>query len=481
MTPLARPPIKVIVCDDDRAVRGALNVNLSKAGYAVILCESAEEALERLRSEPIDVLLTDVNMPGRSGISLLGEVRLHWPDTRVVVMTGFGSVADAVSAMKDGAADYIIKPIGRDELLLLLGRALANRALVREVQQLRREVDAKYGFSNFVGASPVMHEVYAQVDAVADSNALVLVQGETGTGKELIAHALHYRSRRAQAPLVVVNCGALPETLLESELFGHEKGAFTGATRTHQGKFEQADGGTLFLDEIGEVPASVQVRLLRVLEGGDFTRVGGERPVKVDVRVIAATNRDLRSEVRTGAFRADLFYRLNVFPIRMPPLRARLDDIPLLARHFLQRSAQHHGRQPPILTLEAEQQLKRWRWPGNVRELEHLMERSLLLSGGGGEIRSFHMPEEAYGEDDVAGELGSEKRTPGESAPRLDDIDAGGLPARLDHWERTLIVAALEAEAGVQARAARRLGISRSNLNYRITRLAITLKDVKFA
>ena len=200
--------------------------------------------------------------------------------------------------------------------------------------------------------------------------------------------------------------------------------------------------------------------------------------MKVDVRVIAATNRDLRAEVRAGAFRADLFYRLNVFPIRMPPLRARLDDIPLLARHFLQQCAEHHGRQPPILTVDAEQQLKRWRWPGNVRELEHLMERTLLLSGGGGEIRSFHMPEEAYGEYDVTGD---DRPTPGENAPRLNAIDAGGLPAMLDHWERALIVEALEAEAGVQARAARRLGISRSNLNYRITRLGITLKDVKFA
>lgn len=479
----ASPATKVLVCDDDRAVRGALNVNLGKAGYAVTLCDSAEEALERLRTEPFDVLLTDVKMPGMSGMTLLGEVRVHWPDTRVVVMTGFGSVSDAVSAMKEGAADYLIKPIGRDELLLLLERALENRALVREVQQLRREVDAKYGFSNLVGLTPVMHEVYEQVDAVADSNTLVLINGETGTGKELIAHAIHYRSRRAQAPLVVVNCGALPESLLESELFGHEKGAFTGAMRTHQGKFEQADGGTLFLDEIGEIPATVQVRLLRVLEGGSFTRVGGERALKVDVRVVAATNRDLRAEVKSGSFRADLFYRLNVFPIRLPPLRDRLDDIPLLARHFLQKFAERHGRQPPLLSDEAIEQLKSWRWPGNVRELEHLMERTLLLSGGGGEIRAIRLPEDAYvapdAADDSAGSEGA--GGPGSGAPGLEEIDAGGLPSLLDRWERALIVSALESEGGVQARAARRLGISRSNLNYRIGRLGITLQDVKFA
>ena len=475
---MSSPTPSILVCDDDRAVRSALNVNLTKAGYAVTLCDSAEEALERLRAEPVDVLLTDVKMPGITGLDLLLEVRTHWPDTRVVIMTGFGSVTDAVNAMKAGASDYLIKPIARDELLLLLQRALETRALAREVRQLRQEVEARYGFSNLIGATPAMHEVYEQVQAVADSKTLVLVTGETGTGKELIAHAIHYRSSRARSPLVVVNCGALPENLLESELFGHEKGAFTGAIRTHQGKFEQADGGTLFLDEIGEIPAPVQVRLLRVLEGGAFTRVGGERGVKVDVRVIAATNRDLRAEVRAGSFRADLFYRLNVFPIRLPPLRERAEDIPLLATHFLERYAERHGRPAPRLCDEAMVQLRSWRWPGNVRELEHLMERTLLLSGGGGEIRSIRLPEEA--------EIVPAEDSTGESGPpvddsRLDELDAGGLPALLDRWERALIVEAMEAEGGVQARAARRLGISRSNLNYRIGRLGITLQDVKFA
>jgi DNA-binding NtrC family response regulator len=462
-------PARILVCDDDRAVRSALNVNLTKAGYLVTLCDSGEEGVERLRAEPFDVLLTDVKMTGMTGLELLSEVRIHWPDTRVVIMTGFGSVSDAVGAMKAGAADYLIKPIARDELLLLLERALESRALAREVQRLRREVDARYGFENLIGVTPPMQEVYELVNAVADSSTLVLIHGETGTGKELIAHAIHYRSPRARAPLVVVNCGALPESLLESELFGHEKGAFTGATRTHQGKFEQADGGTLFLDEIGEIPASVQVRLLRVLEGGNFTRVGGERPVKVDVRVIAATNRDLRADVKAGNFRADLFYRLNVFPIRLPALRERGDDIPLLAAHFLQRFAERHHRPAPTLHAEALQTLRTWRWPGNVRELEHLMERTLLLAGGG-EIRAIHLPEE--------GEVAAEAN--GTASDPLEELDAGGLTALLDRWERSLIVAALEAESGVQARAARRLGLSRSNLNYRIGRLGITLQDVKF-
>ena len=265
------PRARVLVADDDRAVRTALQVNLGKAGYDVTLVADAEQALEALRSSPFDVLLTDVKMPGLGGMELLAEARTHWPDVRVVVMTGFGSVRDAVAAMQAGAADYIIKPIERDELLLLLDRALATRAMQRELQQLRKEVEDRYGFSDMVGISGPMREVYAEVAAVADSSALVLIQGETGTGKELIAHAIHYRSRRASAPFVAVNCGALPENLLESELFGHERGAFTGAVRQHPGKFEQASGGTLFLDEIGEIPPPVQVRLLRVLENGAVT------------------------------------------------------------------------------------------------------------------------------------------------------------------------------------------------------------------
>ncbi len=462
---MSAPRARVLVCDDDRAVRAALSVNLSKAGYDVTLVENAEAALVVLRDSPHDVLLTDVKMPGMGGIALLGLVRTHWPDTRVVVMTGHGSVPDAVSAMKAGAADYIIKPIERDELLLLLDLALQTRALQREVLQLRREVDAKYGYENLVGVTPAMREVYEQVEAVADTGALVLVQGETGTGKELIAHALHYRSGRRRAPFVAVNCGALPENLLESELFGHEKGSFTGAVRQHQGKFEQADGGTLFLDEIGEIPATTQVKLLRVLEGGSFTRIGGEHPVKVDVRVVTATNRDLRKEVRDGAFRADLYYRLNVFAIRLPPLRDRRDDIPLLAEHFMRRFAERNHRPVPRLSAAAVEALKEYRWPGNVRELEHFMERTALLSGGG-EVTALRMPDA-----DVVSE---------EEATTVVEVGPGGLPEALDRYERRVIIAALEEAAGVQAQAARKLGVSRSNLNYRIGRLGISQTGVSF-
>lgn len=466
--------VRVLVCDDDRSVRTALNINLSKAGYAVTVCDSAEEALDRLRLEPFEVLLSDVKMPGKSGIELLGEVAKHYPEMKVVLMTGAARVEDAVAAMKLGAADYVNKPIERDALLTILRLAVESRRLQREVQQLRREVADRYGFEGLVGATSAMHEVYEQVSAVADSSTLVLITGETGTGKELIAHAIHYRSRRSRSPMVVVNCGALPENLLESELFGHEKGAFTGAVRTHQGKFEQADGGTLFLDEIGEIPPAVQVRLLRVLEGGSFTRVGGERPIKVDVRVVTATNRDLLSEVKLGSFRADLFYRINVFPLRLPPLRERSDDVPLLAEHFLAKFAERHGRPAPTLGADAVATLKRYGWPGNVRELEHLMERTLLLSGGG-EIRAIRLPEETP----VATAVPT--AAPTHQGLSLDDIDAGGIPSLLDRLERQLIIDALESEGGVQARAARRLGISRSNLNYRIGRLGISLADIKFS
>ena len=456
---------RILVCDDDRAVRTALRVNLSKAEYEVTLAESAEQAMEVLKTTPQDVLLTDVKMPGMGGIELLGLVRTHWPDVRVVLMTGFGSVPDAVAAMKAGAADYLIKPIERDELLVLIERALATRALQREVIALRKEVEARYGFHNLVGVSAPMQEVYEQVAAVADSSALVLIQGETGTGKELIAHAIHYRSRRANGPYVAVNCGALPESLLESEVFGHERGAFTGATRQHLGKFEQADGGTLFLDEIGEISPSVQVKLLRVLQDASFTRVGGERPVKVDVRVIVATNRDLRKEVQDGNFRADLYYRLNVVAIRLPRLSERTDDIPLLVEFFAQRFATRHDRPAPTFAPGAMAALKAYPWPGNVRELEHFMERTVLLSPGG-EVTNLRLPDV-----DVV---------PKAREDVLAAVGPGGLPTALDQYERQLITEALREAGGVQAQAARRLGISRSNLNYRIGRLGIRLQDIRF-
>jgi len=297
----------ILVVDDDRGVRTALKINLTNANFTIRVVASAQEASEALTDSPFDLVLTDIKMPGRDGLDLLSEIQENHPDTRVVLMTGHGSIQDAVSAMRAGANDYIIKPISKDELLLVLERALREKQLIKEVRQLRAEVDERYGFENIVGVTPALKHVFELICAVADSNATVLLQGPTGTGKELLAHAIHYRSNRQHTPLVAVNCAALPQSLLESELFGHERGAFTGAIRRHQGKFEQANGGTLLLDEIGEIPLSTQSKLLRVLESGEFQRVGGHETLHVNVRVIAATNRDLRQEVEEKRFREDLF------------------------------------------------------------------------------------------------------------------------------------------------------------------------------
>jgi len=457
---------RILVVDDDKAVRSMLQVNLGKRGMHVTLAEQPEQALRLLRAEPYDLLLTDVRMPGSTGLELLERARAAWPDMPAVVMTGYGSVEDAVKAMKAGAADYIIKPIARDELLVVIERSLEQKALRAEVLLLRREVDERYGFDNLIGTSPVMVELYEQIAAVADSTATVLLQGPTGTGKELLAHALHYRSRRANGPFVRINCAAIPESLLESELFGHERGAFTGAVRQHRGKFEQADGGTLLLDEIGEINAYTQVKLLRVLESGEFQRVGGASTVQSDVRVVAATNKDLRREVEEGRFREDLFYRLHVVSLRVPPLRERREDIPLLVDHFLRKYAEKNHRAQPRLHPHVLERLIAYDWPGNVRQLEHLIERAVILTRDGGEITELALPE-----DPRAATAG-----PRSVLPPLGTT----LQDALAEYEREVIVAALKEAGGVQAAAARRLGLSRSNLNYRINRLGIQVKDVVY-
>ncbi|MFT6142356.1 MAG: DNA-binding NtrC family response regulator [Myxococcota bacterium] len=453
-----------MVVDDDRGVRTALRVNLSKAGHSVTLATNVEEALAALRSSPFDLVITDVKMPGETGLALLGRIREAWADTPVIVMTGYGSVEDAVSAMKAGAADYIIKPVEKAELLLLVDRALQTRALRAELIALRQEVEDKYGFDNIIGTSDAMVRLYEDISAVAASSATVLLHGPTGTGKELLAHAIHYRSARRSGPLVPVNCGAIPEQLLESELFGHERGAFTGAVRQHVGKFEQADGGTILLDEIGEMDLHMQVKLLRVLQSGTFQRVGGTKTLSVDVRIVAATNRDLREDVREGRFREDLFYRLNVVALAVPPLRDRRDDIPLLVDHFVATFCKKDSRDVPRPSHQTVQRLMSYAWPGNVRQLEHVIERAVILHRGG---PSLEIP------------------TPEDLRPSRDEHDplppAGtALPDFLAEHERHAIIAALKLENGVQARAARRLGISRSNLNYRIQKLEIAIKDVEY-
>ena len=460
---MTEPTARILVVDDERAVRTALRVNLAKAGYDVQLTASAEEALEALAAREFDVVLTDVMMPGESGMQLLERVREGYPDTRVILMTGHGSVGDAVTAMKQGASDYIIKPIKKNELLVIIARCLREKALLAEVKHLRAEVNERYGFDNIVGVTPAIQHVFSLITSVADSSALVLLTGPTGTGKELLAHAIHYRSPRRDQPFVAVNCAALPQSLLESELFGHERGAFTGAVRQHRGKFEQASGGTFFLDEIGEIPMSTQVKLLRVLESGEIQRVGGQETIRISARLVAATNRDLRQEVRDGNFREDLFYRLNVFHIPVPALSERRADIPLLAEHFIKKYNARHERAVQRLSSLAARQLEAHHWPGNIRELEHVIERAVILCRGE-EIDQFSLPEpnlEEAAEEALV--------PPGKT---ISDV--------LQDTERRIIIEALKREKGVQARAAELLGVSRSNLNYRLKKLNIVVKNIVY-
>ncbi|MFK7929650.1 MAG: sigma-54-dependent transcriptional regulator [Myxococcota bacterium] len=458
---------RILVVDDDKAVRAALRVNLSKAGHEVKLAASPAEALKILRAEPHDLVLTDMRMPGGTGLELLNQIRSRWPQVQVVVMTGYGSVDDAVAALKGGASEYLIKPIERDELLVVVDKALEQRALRAEVEQLRSEVQERYGFDRLIGATPVMVSLYQDVAAVADTSANVLLQGPTGTGKELLAHAIHYRSRRAAGPFVRVNCAAIPATLLESELFGHERGAFSGAVRQHQGKFEQSDGGTLLLDEIGEIELSMQVKLLRVLENGEFSRVGGSEALTVDVRVVAATNKDLLAEVRAGRFREDLYYRLNVVRLKVPSLAERQADIPLLLQHFVRKYAERNDRPAPALSRSNVEDLMAYTWPGNVRQLEHAVERAVILNREA--TLTIPLPDE---------ELRSKPKASDER-PLLPPPGVT-LQDALAEYEREVIIAALRAGAGVQAEAARRLGLSRSNLNYRIHRLGIQVKNIEY-
>ncbi len=457
---------RVLVVDDDRAVRAALRVNLTKAGYEVVLAEDVPSATLALHGGEFDVVLTDVQMPGGTGLDLLAKVRQAWPDTQVIVMTGYGSVADAVSAMRAGAADYLIKPVGKDEMLVVIHRCIEQRALRTELVALRREVGERFGFQNIIGNAHSMKKLYDDIDTIADASATVLIEGPTGTGKELLAHALHTRSRRSQGPYIRLNCGAVPESLLESELFGHEKGSFTGATRQHLGRFEQADGGTLLLDEIGEVGHAMQVRLLRVLENGEIQRVGGTGQVRVDVRVVAATHRTLQTEVREGRFREDLYYRLNVVTLKVPALRERREDIPLLVDHFVRLYATRNQRtvQPP--SAEDLRRLVAYDWPGNVRELEHTIERAVILSRDG--RLDLRLAESVVPAKEVA------------APPSVLPPPGVSLQDALLAHERAVLIAALEEAGGVQTVAAKRLGLSKSNLSYRLSRLGIRQTSVSY-
>jgi two-component system, NtrC family, response regulator HydG len=370
----------ILIVDDARSTLRALEVILKREGYTVLTAASGTEGLTHIEQHEVDVLLCDVKMPKMDGLTVLRQVKAQEAGVAVVMMSGHGDISTAVSAMKEGAFDYLVKPFGEDEVLRAVQKALAMRALVVENLLLKRQVRDQFARAHVIGSSPPWNRVYQMVQQVAPSQATILLTGESGTGKELIAGLLHRLSPRAERPFIVLNAAAMPATLLEAELFGYEKGAFTGALQRKPGHFELADGGTLFLDEIGDMPFEVQAKLLRVLQDGTFKRLGGINTLRVNVRVVAATNKDLSKEVASERFRQDLYYRLNVITIHLPPLRERLQDIPLLAAHFLQKYARENCKEITAIQQEAIEHLMRYDWPGNVRELENVIERAVVLT-----------------------------------------------------------------------------------------------------
>ena len=373
---------RVLVIDDDDTVRDVLNTFLKGNDFDVVLAENGEKGINLIREDKFDIILTDLVMPDVGGMDVLRTISGLKLDTPVIVVTAFGTVQTAVEAMKMGAFDYITKPFLLDELMIILSRALGVSRLQKENIMLRMQLKRKYDFKGLVGHSPPMEKVYDMIEKIADTDSTVLISGESGTGKELVAKTIHYNSSRAQGAFVPLNCAAIPKDLLESELFGHEKGAFTGAINARMGRFELAHKGTLFLDEVGELDPSLQVKLLRVLQEREFERIGSVKTIKVDVRILAATNKDLERVTKEGKFREDLFYRLNVIPLHLPSLRKRVEDIPLLIDHFTHEFAKKRKRDPLKFSAEAMDCIMRYRWPGNVRELENLLERLTILTSG---------------------------------------------------------------------------------------------------
>ncbi len=401
------PRAHILVVDDDKAFRVATRTLLEDEGYKVVLASGGDEALSILASSEVDLMVSDLVMTKMSGIELLGKVKAFYPELTVIMVTGFGSIETAVEAMKVGASDYLTKPCNNAELLLKIRRSLDMRAKDLELKRLREELHSTYSFGSMITRSEKMKSVILSIRQVADTDLTILIQGESGTGKELVARALHYNSNRSTKPFIAVNCSAIPESLLESELFGHERGAFTGAVKSKAGKFEDANGGTLFLDEIGDMAPAVQTKLLRVLQEKTFERVGSNLPIQVDTRIVVATNRNIELMSRSGDFREDLFFRLNVFPIDLPALRERLEDIPLLAEHFIQKYADLAAGRVKFLSPSVISDMMNYHWRGNIRELENLVKRAIIKTTGD-TITQLELPSEA-------GQSPGPKYTPPES------------------------------------------------------------------
>jgi DNA-binding NtrC family response regulator len=444
MTPRGR----ILIIDDEANARAALSEILREEGYATETAADGFKGLGKLEEFQPDVVLTDLKMPGLDGIAFMEKARAAIPGAVFVVMTAFGTISSAVEAVKKGAENYLTKPLEYEVLTAVVERAMEKAKLMQETRQLRDKLRDRNAFGHIVSADPKMRELLDLVAQIGPSKASVLVMGESGTGKELIAEAIHAASPRANKPLVRLHCAALAESLLESELFGHERGAFTGAVARREGRFKQADGGTLFLDEIGEIPASTQVKLLRVLQEKAFERVGGNETLKVDVRIIAATNRDLKAEIKKGSFREDLFYRLNVVSVELPPLRDRKADVPALASFFLRRYAEENGKSIDGFSDAAIEVLSSYSWPGNVRELENVVERAVVLCDGA-QIEPRHLPATISPESQRAG-------PPPIPGSTIQDL------------ERYAILKTLEACGGSTSKAAMILGVSTRKIQYKL-------------
>ncbi len=454
---------KILVVDDETGMREFLSILLDKEGYEVSLAKNGEEALRQIETTEFDVVITDLKMPRVSGIDVLDKTRATWPETMVIVMTAYSTAETAIAAMKKGAYDYLPKPFKVDEIKVVVEKSLEKRKLLKENLQLKGAIQEKYSFSSIIGKSAAIHKVFDLIARVANTRASVLITGESGTGKELVAKAVHYNSQRKDKPFVVINCGAIPEPLMESELFGHLKGSFTGAGRDHKGLFETAHGGSVFLDEIGELPPTVQVKLLRVLQERQIKPVGGVAERHVDVRIIAATNKVLENEVRNGRFREDLYYRLNVITIHLPPLRERREDILLIARHFLGKLAREMGKSISGFSPEAEAWLRDYRYEGNVRELENIIERAVAFTSDGRVTL-----------DSLPCGLGDHKPPWHELRDGLFLPPAGlDLEALLADIEQSYLKKALERTGGVKTEAAKLLNISFRSIRYKLEKYGI--------
>jgi two-component system NtrC family response regulator len=453
---------KILIAEDEKTQRELLEGFLKKEGFTVEAVTNGREVLQRLGQNFFDVAVVDYKMPDLDGLQTLREIRRLYPDLPVLMMTAYGTVETAVASMKEGALDYLTKPIDLEELLLILQKVIERSNLIRENQELKARLQERYTSANIIYGSPGMEEVMGLVARVAPSQATVLIRGESGTGKELIANAIHFASHRSEKAFVKVSCSAIPETLLEGELFGHEKGAFTGATQRRVGRFEEAEGGTLFLDEIGDLSPGTQVKLLRILQEKEFQRLGSNQTFKSDVRVITATHQNLEETIRKGLFREDLYYRLNVITIHLPPLRERKEDISLLIDHFLKKYSKINQKSISDVSKEGRTLLLRYAYPGNVRELENIIERAVVLCRG--EVITtqdlpFHLKE---GQPEHPWEAEKKAKT---------------LPESLEEIERDLIIKALHQHQGVQTRAAESLGISERVLRYKIKKYNIRSID----